>query len=233
MDKSSKDKETGGKVMQVQTLKQPTVAEILAIERKMKSERLELFQEAFDVLHNERHVKDDPEIAWKVDNLVYLYRGFGRVNRESKSNRSRPAGVLHARVKNPEGILDLGLASVNVVTNAGVNYVIDAIQGLTTISNLKYHGSGTNNTAENVSNTSLGAEVGSRVSGTQVEGSSANIYKTVATLTYGSSLSIVEHGLFSAITTGVLFDRSIFSSIAVDTSTGIEFSYEWTLNAGG
>jgi|GEM_PF-6215509 len=212
-------------------IEQPTIAQILAIERKMKGERLELFQTAFDVLHDSK--QDDPEIAWKVENLPYLYRGFSRVNRESKSNRTRPAGVLHAQVNKPEGVIDLGLASVNVVTDVGVAYIIDALQNLVEAENMKYHASGTNNTAENASQTALSAEVGTRVAGTQVEGASANIYKTVATLTYGSSLSIVEHGLFSAITVGVLFDRSIFSSIAVDTSTGIEFTYQWTLSAGG
>lgn len=37
-------------VIQNQTIKRPTAAEVLAVEKKMKGERLELFQEAFDVL---------------------------------------------------------------------------------------------------------------------------------------------------------------------------------------
>lgn len=217
----------------LQVIERPTIAQILAIERKIKGERLELFQSAFDVLHDGKQAKDDPEIAWKVDNLPYLYRGFSRVNRESKSNCNRPAGVLHARVNKPEGILDLGLASVNVVTDAGVAYIIDALQNLVEAENLKYHASGTTNTAENANQTALIAEVGTRVAGTQVEGAIANIYKTVATLTYGSAFTIVEHGLFSASTTGTLFDRSIFTGIGVDASTGLEFTYQWTLNSGG
>ncbi len=214
-------------------IEEPAIGKIMAIERKLRGERLELFQGAFDVLHDEKRAKDNPEIAWRLSNLKYLIRGFERVNRESRDNCSRPAGILYAKVHSPEGVLDLGLASVNVVTTAGVNYVIDSIQALTTISNLKWHASGTNSAAEAVGNTALGAEVGSRVSGTQTEGASANIYKTVATLTYGSSLSIVEHGLFSASSAGTLFDRTVFTAIAVDTSTGIEFTYEWTLNSGG
>lgn len=224
-------------VIQNPMIKRPTAAEVLAVERKMKGERLELFQEAFDVLRDEKRAKGEPGVEWRLENLAYLYRGFERVSRESGSERQRPAGTLRVRVKEARvggtDVFDLGLASVNVVTTAGVNYVIDAIQSLATISNLKWHASGTNNTAENVSNTALGSETGSRVSGTQVEGASANIYKTVATVSYGSSLSIVEHGLFSASTTGTLFDRSVFTAIAVDTSTSIEFTYEWTLNAGG
>lgn len=214
-------------------IEEPATGRVLATERKMRGDRLELFQGAFDVLHDKKQGKDNPEIAWRLSNLGYLIRGFERVNRESRDNFSRPAGVLYARLKTPKDSIDLGLASVNVVTTAGVNYVIDSLQGLATINNMRWHASGTNNTAENASQTALSAETGSRVSGTQTEGASANIYKTIATLTYGSSLSIVEHGLFSASSTGTLFDRSVFASIAVDTSTGIEFTYEWTLNSGG
>ncbi len=216
-----------------QMIEEPTIRRVLSTERELCGERLEIFQEAFDVLHDERLAQDNPEIAWRLSNLPYLLGGFERVNRESRDNCARPAGVLYARVKTPKESMDLGLVSVNVVTTAGVNYVVDSIQALATISNLKWHASGTNNTAENASQTALSAETGSRVSGTQTEGASANIYKTVATITYGSSLSIVEHGLFSASTTGTLFDRSVFTGIGVDTSTGIEFTYEWTLSSGG
>ena len=205
----------------------PDIARIIAIERTMKGERLELFQEAFDVLHE----KDSPENIWRKDNLLYLLRGFERVNRDSKDMRSRPAGMLRAKLNGD----DLGLISVNVVTTAGVNYVIDAFQGVggADVTLLKYHASGTGTNAEAVGDTALQTETGSRVAGTQVEGASGNIYKTVATISYGSSLSITEHGLFSASTGGTLFDRSVFTAISVSTSISIEFTYEWTLNAGG
>ncbi len=188
--------------MMKQMIEEPTIGQILATERKLRGDRLELFQGAFDVLHDKKQAKDNPEIAWRLSNLPYLFRGFERVNRESRDNCARPAGVLYAQVKTPKDSIDLGLVSVNVVTTAGVNYVIDSLQALATINNLKWHASGTNNTAENASQTALSAETGSRVSGTQTEGASANIYKTVATITYGSSLSIVEHGLFSGSTPG-------------------------------
>jgi len=216
-----------------QVIETPTAAQVLAIERKLKGERLEMFQEAFDVLHEEKQAESDSVVKWRIENLAYLYRGFKRVDRETRVKDSRPAGVLHIKLNQGDVKHDLGLASVNVVTTAGVNYVIDAFQNLVEVENLKYHGSGTSNTAEAVGDTALGVEVGTRVAGTQIEGASENIYQTVATLTYGSSLSITEHGLFSASTAGTLFDRSVFTAIAVDASTGIEFTYEWTLQAGG
>jgi len=228
----------------------PKVAEVMAIERKLKGERLELAQKAFDVLHDLKHAQSDPSVAWKVNNLPNLLRGFDRVIRESHRKDTRPAGCLNVKVKlyskdkgnffsrllaqeEPVETFNLGLASVNVVTTAGVNFVVDAFQALETISNFKYHQSGTNNTAEAVGDTDLNTATGSRVTGTQTEGGSANIYETVATLTYGSTLTIQEHGLFSASTAGTLFDRSIFTGIGVDTSTSIEFTYDWTCNSGG
>lgn len=214
-------------------IQKPSIKQILAIENQLAGERREMFQKAFDVLHEENHVKTNPDIAWRIANLKNLLRGFERVNRETRQKHTRPAGVLHVKVKVDGKEVDLGLASVNVVTNAGVNFVIDAFQNTTEVENFKWHGSGTNNTAENASDTALGTEVDSRVSGTQTEGASANIYKTVATLTYTTTRTITEHGLFSASTSGTLFDRSVFAGIGVDTSTNIEFTYEWTLNSGG
>lgn len=224
---------------------EPTIKEILAIEKALKGESKELFQENTSFL--ERAPQDDYADQYKRKNLKYVIRGFDRFVRdtgrfpgmeiaEAHKIDFRPQGVLKAKVRRHGRIVeeyDLGLVSVNVVTNAGVNYVIDSLQGSATINNLRYHGSGTGNTAENVADTALVTETGTRVSGTQGEGASANIFETIATLTYGSSLNIVEHGLFSALTVGTLFDRSVFTAIPVDTSTSIEFTYEWTLNAGG
>lgn len=210
----------------------PTIGQVLALERKLKGERKEIFQESFDVLNDQKQ-KSDPVIAWKLDNLKHLLRGFRRVDAESSRKEARPAGMLRATLRHRGSEYDLGLVSVDMVTDDGVAFVIDALQSLATIDNLKWHGSGTNSTGELQGNSVLGAEVGSRVSGTQEEGASANIFKSVATLSYGSVYSIVEHGLFTASSSGVLFDRSVFASIGVDTNTSIEFTYEWTLNAGG
>jgi hypothetical protein len=69
---------------------------------------------------------------------------------------------------------------------------------------------GTGAVAENVTDTALGTQVETRATGTQVEGASANIYRTVATITATASRAITEHGVFSASTGGTLLDRSVF-----------------------
>lgn len=123
-----------------------------------------------------------------------------------------------------------------VVTNAFVNDIVDALQGLTTpytnFKNYKYHASGTGTTAEAATNTALVAEVGSRVVGTQVEGN-ANQYKSVATITYSSSYAITEHGLFNGSTGSTLLDRTVFSPVNVISGDSIQFTFTVTFSAGG
>lgn len=144
-----------------------------------------------------------------------------------------PIGRLYAIHLSPTGgRTKLGLVSTKVVTDGGVGFIVDAMQGLATIANLKFHGSGTGVAAESAANTALGTEVGTRGSGTQLEGASANIYRTVATLTYSSTLAITEHGLFTASTGPILFDRSVFAAINVISGDSIEFTYELTLPSG-
>jgi hypothetical protein len=148
------------------------------------------------------------------------------------SNDITPVGRLSVRVIRSNGVQDLGLVSTKVVTDAGVQYIVDSLQGLVEPENLKFHGSGTGTTAESSSQTELVAEVSSRGVGSLGEGSSANIFKSVGVVSYGAALNITEHGLFSASTGGTLFDRSVFTAIPVDSGDSIEFTYELTLPSG-
>lgn len=137
--------------------------------------------------------------------------------------------------------IDFGVVARRVVTTAGVNYIVDAFQNTTELENLKYHGCGTGNTAEAVGDTALVTESttalnpdSTRATGSTVEGSSANIYKTVGTVTFDASAAIVEHGIFSQAATGggTLLDRSVFTAINVASADSIQFTYELTLTAG-
>ena len=144
-----------------------------------------------------------------------------------------PVGRLYAKVKKPDGTVeDHGLISTKVVTTAGVGYIVDAFQNSVELENMKYHGIGTDNTAEDVADTTLGVEVETRATGTTTEGASANIYRTVGTVTTASARAVVEHGVFSASTSGVLLDRSVFSVINTGDGDSIEFTYELTIPAG-
>ena len=121
------------------------------------------------------------------------------------------------------------------VTDAYVALLVDELQSdQATHSTFKYHDSGTGTVAEAATDTGLGTPCGdARDTGTQAEGATANVYKSVATHTYGSSLAITEHGLFNAATVGTLMDRSVFLAVNVANGEKIEFSYQLTVNSGG
>lgn len=166
---------------------------------------------------------------WKIKNFRHLLRGVP----DMIMGMVRPVGRLYVEVHRADGRTEkLGLVSTRVVTTAGVNYLVDAFQGTTEPENFKYHGMGTGNTAENSSDTTLVTEVETRATGSQTEGSSANIYKTVGTITATQARAIVEHGIFSAASSGTLLDRSVFSTINLSTNDSIQFTYELTLPAG-
>lgn len=145
-----------------------------------------------------------------------------------------PTGRLLARVRRAgeQDWDDLGLISTKVVTTAGVGFIVDAFQNLVELETMKYHAVGTGSTAEASGDTALVTEVESRAAGTTTEGASANIYRTVGTVSFANARAVVEHGIFSASSVGVLLDRSVFSVINVGVGDAIEFTYDLTFPAG-
>lgn len=145
--------------------------------------------------------------------------------------------VLRAKhIRQRRGIIvsdDLGVVSRKVITTAGVNYLASAFTGTGEPENFNFHASGTGSTAEAIGDTALVTEVeASRATGTQ-SNPSANVYRTVATISYTATRAIVEHGVFSASTTGTLWDRSVFTAVNVVSGDSIQFTYNLTLTAGG
>lgn len=140
---------------------------------------------------------------------------------------------LRARVLRADGsIEDLGVISRRLVTNSGVGYLVDALMNLVEPENLNFHASGTGTTAEAVGDSALVTEAATRVSGTQSKPAS-NQYRTIGTIPYTGALAITEHGIFSASTAGTLLDRSVFAVINVSNGDSIQFTYTFTLTAGG
>lgn len=125
--------------------------------------------------------------------------------------------------------------SYRVVTDAFVAFVVDQLQAETSaFGDFKYHDSGIGVGAEAAGDTALGtAWGGARTVGTQTEGATANIYKSVATTTYNATKAITEHGLFNAAAGVTLMDRSVFSAINVVDTDKIEWTYELSLASGG
>lgn len=129
---------------------------------------------------------------------------------------------------------DYGTVGYRVVTDAFVQFLVDQLQTESSlIGDFKYHDSGEGNTAEAAGDTGIETTDGeSRATGSQTEGASANIYKSVGTISYTSTKAIVEHGLFNDSTSGTLMDRTVFSAVNVVSGDSIEFTYQITFASG-
>lgn len=142
-------------------------------------------------------------------------------------------------------VTDYGLLSTRLVTDTGVAFIVDAFQNLTELENLKFHGYGTGTTAESAAQTALVTELTTqyasdnvRPTGTTTEGASANIFRTVATLSpdSGGTIAITEHAVFSQAATGggTMLDRSVFSAInLVAGSDSLATTFDLTVASGG
>lgn len=176
-------------------------------------------------------------LVWKLSNFVNVWSGLWRHALASILKMNHMLGSLYVRVIKPDGkVINYGLVSTKLVTTAFVNFVVDQLQTETSVfGDFKYHQSGTGTTDPNVSDTDTETAVGSKEAGTQTEGSSANIYKSVATCSYSGSSAITEHTLTNngSNATGTLMDRHEFTAINVEDGDSIEFTYELTVSAGG
>lgn len=152
-------------------------------------------------------------------------------------------GRLYATVIRADGRIEhLGLVSTKLVTDAGVAYLVDDWDGgANVIDNFNYHGCGTGTTAEAAGDTALVTESttalnpdSTRATGTKSQ-PSANVMRTVGTVTFDGAAAITEHGVFSQAATGggTLLDRSVFSAINVTSGDSIQFTYSLTWSAGG
>lgn len=140
--------------------------------------------------------------------------------------------------------INYGVLGYRVVTDAGVAFIVDDWDGsVTDITNFKYHGCGIGTTAEAAADTALVTESttalnpdSTRATGTQSQ-PSANILRSVGTLTFDADAAVTEHGLFSQAATGggTLWDRTKFAAINVvgANADSIQFTYSVTLSSGG
>lgn len=216
-------------------------AQIPAVEPKAWPARPATFE---DVLRFGCPTRGEPfEVnAWRASNLRNLWRGWRRVLAARALGLTHAYGQLWLSVIRADGqVTGLGLASLRVVTTAGVNFIVDAFQNTTELENMKFHGIGTGNTAEAAADTALVTESttalnpdSTRATGSTTEGASANIYRTVGTLTADASIAAVEHGIFSQAATGggTLLDRSVFSTVNLASGDSLQATYDLTFTAG-
>lgn len=185
-----------------------------------------------------------PPLSWRLRNTLRWAFIWGWFANRLAEVFSKLTGIptitaeLRAHLIKADGtVIDYGLLSSRVVTDDGVEFLVDDWDDDTTdITNMKFHACGTDNTAEDVTDAALGAEsttVTDRATGAQDQ-PSANQLRSIGTQSFTGAAAVVEHGLFSVVTesSGVLWDRSIFSVINVGNGDSIQWTYTCTINSG-
>lgn len=179
----------------------------------------------------------DAPIAWKLRNAArwsflkgwlfwHLAHLFSRI-----TEIPTVVSSLSIRVRKADGKwIDYGTVCYRVVTDAGVAFIVDDMDSSATdITTLNYHGVGTGVTAEAAAQTALVTESttvlnpdSTRATGTKSQ-PSANVLRSVGTVTFDGAAAITEHGIFSQAATGggTLLDRSLFAAINVAAADSI------------
>jgi hypothetical protein len=210
---------------------------VLAIcrdERLSLDERLELFDELCGIL------------VVRVTLAALIKRGRDGVPYSNLPEHY--IGGWRAERELRDLIEDYGIVREDhVVTNTGVNFIVGALCGTATMSNLHFHALGTGGgTGELATQTALVTELtteytgNARASGTQVDNTATpHTFTTVATNTLDSGTpSVNEHGIMdqSATGGGTMLDRSAgFGPYSLNGANGdgLQTTYTFSPAAGG
>lgn len=198
-----------------------------------------------DLLRHSLPIPGKPLFRYKLRNFKHIWRGLWKITLAKMFRIPTHYGVLrllHVDGKTGEST-DYGIVSLRVVTTAGVNYIVDSFQNIVEPENMKFHGFGTGTNAEATGDTALQTELttqyavdSTRPTGSTTEGASANIYRSVGTLSpdSGGTIAVTEHGLFTASSSTTLIDRSVFSAVNLVAANGdsLQATYDMTLTAG-
>ena len=195
----------------------------------------------------------EPNKHWKLRNTLRWGYIWGWLTTVVAKLFSRATGVpvLTSQLRmfyTYHGVTkDLGVVGRRVITTAGVNWLVDCLQGTYEPEIMKYHACGTGTTAESSTDTALVTECTEggiidatlctggtyRPAGSLEEGSSGNIFHTDAVIGFDGAGDITEHGVFTAASVGTLWDRTVFTAYTVADDGTLTFNYEMTLTAGG
>src|SRR6185369_16415028 len=98
--------------------------------------------------------------AWRAANSKNFHRGLDRVAIADMHGIPTHFGALYvAKIHACGDVEELGLASLRVVTDAGVAFIADAFTNTVEAENMNFHGMGTGTTAEAASQTALTTEL--------------------------------------------------------------------------
>jgi hypothetical protein len=143
---------------------------------------------------------------------------------------------LRGVVIKPDGtIVDYGLLGRHLIVTAGKTFVRDAWTNAVELESMKFHGIGTGTTAAAAGDTALQTELTTQYNpdNTRATGSlttnGSNVFRTIGTNTVDASASVTEWGLLSAASAGTLFDRQVFTALALANGDSFQTTYDLTI----
>ena len=189
--------------------------------------------------------EDREKAAWQAANAEHFQRSL--VDMERWEAGTLPLlGQLWGRIVRKDGsMVDLGLMSCRVVTDAGTAFLVQAMQGLVEPELLRFHGLGTNSPAavEAATNVQLVSELTTQyaTASTRPTGSlgqkagDVKTFESAATITVSAAVAVAEHGIFSqaAAAGGTLLDRSVFAVVNLAAAEALHATYQLTFPSGG
>ncbi len=130
---------------------------------------------------------------------------------------------------------NVGLVSRGKVTTAFRDFEVDQLVAESSeYGDFKFHRPGLGTNAESNADTALQTDAGLEATGTQLEGATSDIYKSVATVTADATETWEEHSIRSqtGAAGGTMMDRSLISpNVPVVNLDTVEFTYQITKNA--
>jgi hypothetical protein len=147
-------------------------------------------------------------------------------------------GHLYREIVHADGTVEQLEPLHNLIVNAGEAFLVDAWQGLVTLSDMKYHAIGTGTTAAAETDVACQTELttqynpnSTRATGTLAEGTASNIFKTVGTNAVDATVSITEFCLMSNATvgSGTMWTRIVFAAVSLVSGDQLRSSYQLTV----
>lgn len=183
----------------------------------------------------------DEVVAWRAANVPHLARGHERVVTARSNGLPHIYGLLWLSKRQRDGtIVDYGLASMRLVTNAGLTWLVQCFLGEEDILSLQYHGIGASDIPESPEDEDLVDELGQNypIEDLRAVGSSTEVndttFRSVGNCQVADDVSVREHGVFThgTVGQGVLFDRSTFTTVPLEAGEAIQMTYDLVLSAG-
>jgi len=142
------------------------------------------------------------------------------------------SGEMSFKLIGPDGVVKSEDVVKNLVVNGGRDFLFSQTSGTGTVTNMKYMGVGTDNTAAGATQTALETEIGTRQSISYAHSAGATTMTATATFGAGNATgTIQEAGLFTASSGGTMFNRVNGINKVKGADDSLEITYTLTITA--